>query len=208
VEGGQVGFGGVAEVADAGQAGLNPAGRGAGGPAHGASDDEFVVVAAELGPGVEEGIEVLAGFDGAEVQQKGLGQVEPGTEGVSVGGGCGEEAGIDAGVDGDDFVGREAEQADGILAGVLADGDETVGAKRRSARRSAGRRRRWRGVELGHEPAGHVVEGGGEGHAGDRTVHLVGGVEDVGAVVEEAIEPAGAGWSRGAGRCGVGFARS
>lgn len=191
-EGGQIAFVDVAEVADAGGIRLDAAGGGAGGPAHGSGEDEFVIVAAEGLPGVEEGVEVFAGFDGAEIEDEGLGEAEALADGLGFGVGDGEEGLVDAGVDGDDLFGGEAEEANGVEAGVFADGDEAVGFRGDLGGEAAIGFDVAGGVEFGHEPAGHVMEGGGEGHAGDGMVDLIGGVEDLGAMVGEAHEPGGA----------------
>lgn len=191
-QGRQVAFGDVAEVADAGRAGADALGGGAGSPAHRAGEDEFKVVAAELGPGVKKGVEVFAGFDGAEIEDEGLGEAEADAEGFGVRRGGLEEAVIDAGMDGDDLLRGEAEKADSVLAGVFADGDEAVGFGGDLGGEALVGFDVGRGVEFGHEPAGEVVEGGGEGHAGDGMVDLIGGVEDVGFMVGKTHEPAGA----------------
>lgn len=145
-----------------------------------------------MGPGVEEGVEIFSRFDGAQIEDEGFGEAEAGADGIGLGGGGLEEAVVDAGMDGDDLVRVEAEEADGVLAGVFADGNEAVSFGGDLSGEAFIGFNVSRGVEFRHEPAGEVVEGGSEGHAGDGMVNLVGGVKDIGATVGEPHEPAGA----------------
>lgn len=145
-----------------------------------------------MGPGVEERVEVLTWLDGAQIEDEGLGEAQADPHGIGVSSGGAEETVVDAGMDGDYFFRTEAEEADGVLAGVFADGDEAVGLGGDLGGEAFIGFDVGRGVELRHEPAGEIVEGRGEGHAGYGMVNLIGGVEDVGPVVGKAHEPAGA----------------